>query len=256
MEEKKDTAPAAKKGSPAICLVGASGAGKTTQILTLAAAAAKAGLKMVVACFDSGSIQTYEVGDGFELLPSTRLATVSDLCATFPPSEYLLVIDTWRAYEETCVTWYKRANKVKGLTLRDWNAIVGQWHDDIVALYSRRNVILTCQISTGSTLVPGVDAEGRPIKHIVAAGQLVCTDSLKKEGPKLVQAAPVVLPLSSGGEKGERAWAPSLGQAQRKFVRRAEGGKVSMALPNAGESDRLVPVSVCSLGDIWSSLLR
>lgn len=254
-QEASATAPA-KKSAPAICVVGASGAGKTTQILSLAPAVKAAGLKMIVACFDSGSVQAYEVGDGFELLPDDKLGSLSDLCDKYPPSEFLLIVDTWRAYEERSVAWYKRQKKASQLTLKDWNTIVGGWNDDIVRIYSRRNAIMTCQVSTGMTPVPGVDGEGRPIKQLLPPGQLVCTESLKKEGPKLVQAAPVVLPLSSGGEKGERAWAPHIGQAQRKFIRRGVDGKISMALPGAQESDRLIPVSVCSLGDIWTSLLR
>lgn len=251
--QKPAQAPAPKK-APAVCVVGASGAGKTYQIMTLAKAAKAAGLELTVACFDSGSLQSYECGEGYRLLQDEELDHITDLCDRFPADKYLLVVDTWRAYEEFCVARAKAGKKA--MTLRDWQIVSSAWMDDLVRIYQRKNAVLVAQVTSGPTVFETVDLDGKPIKEKLPAGQVVCAPSLKKEGAKLVQSAPVVLPLSSGGNTGVRSWASTLGSVSMKYIRRAPSGGVTATLPGSQDGDRTVPVSVCSLGDIWTSLLR
>lgn len=246
----------AKKSAPAICIAGASGAGKTTAIIEAAPAIRAAGLRLVVACYDTGSRQAYDCA-GVEL---AKLKPIQDLMDEYPENEAVLVLDAWKPYEEWTVGQFKRKHRKDAPTIKDWSVIAGGWHDDIAAFYQRFNAIMVIHISTGSTPIQTTDADGKPTTVILPPGAVICTKSLNAHGPKLVMSAPIVLPLSSGGETGVRCWAQRVGgregQAQKKFMRRLSDGTVSYALPNASAEDKTVPVSVCSLGDIWTSLLR
>jgi len=255
MEQQNDTATPAKRTAPAICIAGASGAGKTSAIIEAAPAIRAAGFRLVVACYDTGSRQSYECA-GIEMAP---LRPIQDIMDQYKEDQCVLVCDAWAPYERWTVQGFKRRKK-ETLSLKDWSIIAGGWHDDVIAFYQRQNAIMVIHVSTGSTPIQSTDAEGKMTTVILPPGAIICTKSLNAHGPVLVMSAPIVLPLSSGGEGGVRCWAQRIGgreaQAQKKFMRRLPDGAVSYAFPNANADDKTVAVSVCTLGDIYTSLLR
>ena len=228
----------------AIFLVGATGAGKSSQIATLLDLQ---GIKPIVFCFDPGSVQSHRV-NGVEM---GDLMPIREILAKYPADKYLRIIDSWPGYE----SWTIMGQKARPAG-NAWQKIVGGYRDDIHAAYAASNVVIVGNISDGEKVVQSLDSEGKRASAVIARGALVCTPALQQP-PLLAQMAPVVLPVSSGGDRFGRSWvAGQLGQVAMKYAARGDDGKPTFLLPNASPGQKMVPVDACTLKDIYVSLTR
>lgn len=231
------------KQAPAIFLVGSTGAGKSSQVCTLVDCK---GLKPVVACYDPGSQQAYRVR-GLEMADTRKLPTVQDFLLAYPAEKYIRVIDSWPGYESFTAMRLKPSGKA-------WQKVVGGWRDDIHVSYASSNVILVGNLTDGEKTVQGLDDEGKRAPVVIKRGALVCTPALQQP-PLLAQSAPVVLCLSSGGDRFPRGWVVGgqLGQVAGKYSALRDG-QPTYLLPGAEPGQRIVPVDVCPLSAIFDSL--
>lgn len=235
--------------APAMFLVGASGAGKSSQVSTLIGACGD--LKVVVACFDSGSAQAHAVA-GVELAPlwsrnqKNGIQTLTEFLDRYPAESYIRVLDSWPGYEAVTVARRKKGDAV---SLKQWSAIVGDWRDDLVVAYASSNAIIVGNISLGDRVVQTENGQ-----QTVGRGMLHACPALSNP-PVLASSAPIVLPLSSGGQGGTRSWVcGQLGTVASKFARKGMDGKPCFLYPGAEPGEKLVPVDRCSLADIWLSV--
>ena len=233
----------------AIAIFGGTGAGKSSQLYSLKAAAAAQGLELVVACFDTGSLNQHETAGG-RLAP---LAPIRELVRQFPEEKYLLAIDNWTGYESWSVLKVKRGDAP--VPLKTWNSIVGGFRDDLTLAFGRRNLVLVANLSSSDRPVPTLGEDGQQTSRVIPRGSIICTPALEKT-QALGAGAPIVLPISSGGgDSPSPAWVlRQLGAVARKFSRRTPEG-VSFNFPGHDGQGKTVSVDQVSLGDIWTSLI-
>lgn len=233
----------------AIAIFGGTGAGKSSQLYSLKAAAASHGLELVVACFDTGSLNQHETA-GVRLAP---LAPIRELVRQFPEDKYLLAVDNWTGYESWSVLRVKKGDAP--VPLKTWNNIVGGWRDDLMLAFARRNFVLVANLSSSDRPVPTLGEDGQQTSRVIPRGSIICTPALEKT-QALGAGAPIVLPISSGGgDSPSPAWVlRGLGAVARKFSRRTPEG-VSFNFPGHDGQGKTVSVDQVSLGDIWTSLI-
>lgn len=237
-----------KRKARAVFLVGATGAGKSSQISTLLKST---DLKVVVICYDPGSSNAHGVTDIIQADPSL---SIREFLEKYPDDKYLRVIDSWPGYETDRIARFATAKKRRP-TLKEWGDLVGGWRDDIVLIYSSFNVVLVGNLSDGARKVSALDSEGKQCQTLLPAGQLVCSPALASP-PVLAQMAPIVICMTSGGEKRPRGFVQgNFGQIATKFVYRPQGEKEQIyTLPGGTNADRIVPVDVCDLHAIIEAL--
>jgi len=234
---------------PSLTLIGATGAGKSCQIPTLISL----GVPVVVACYDTGSTNSYRPYRGKLDMADTSLS-VTELIKrhTARKDGAILVVDHWYGYELDCVKRFRTAKRIpedKPLNRGQWGIVTQPWLNELLSLAENDNVILVSNISDGTMVISTADGQ-----EVLPPGSLVCSPHLRRK-QAYTAMFPCVIGLTRGSTKFPRGFvtphAGKIGECGVKFVR-PDGG---FLLPGQSDSKQaVVDFDSCCLADVVSAL--